>query len=159
MATRQEPNARKASSKKAGSMPSSSAQRPTSAASSSPRSRGGSSTLRSVVAGAASPDALLDLVERLGLVDLLLGRLRSRIEDTDVDEVLEEVTDYLRRNPEVLVVTLGAVTVATGLVVWLNNRREWDGDERRGSGKRTPARSAKKSRPRTAVEDDEVEEY
>lgn len=98
-------------------------------------SSGGStaaSVLRSVVGATGGTDGLVDLVERLGLVDIVLGRVKSRIEETDIDEVLEDVTDYLRRNPEVLVVSLGAVTVATGLLVWLNNRREWDGRERRG---------------------------
>jgi hypothetical protein len=108
-------------------------------------SRGGSKSgsgsaagnvLRSVVGAAGGTDGLLDLVERLGLVDVVLGRVKSRIEETDIDEVLEDAAEYLRRNPEVLVVSLGAVTVATGLLVWLNNRREWDGSERRtGSGK------------------------
>ena len=122
-------------------------------------SSGGASALRSVVAGAASSEALLDLVERLGLVDLIVGRVRSRIEEIDVDDLLDEVTDYLRRNPEVLVVTLGAATVTTGLLVWLASRRTWDEqqhDDRRGKGKRTPVRSVKKS-SRAAVEDDEVE--
>jgi hypothetical protein len=95
-------------------------------------SKGGrSSALRNVVASAASTDALIDLVERLGLVDILLGRIKSRLEETDVDELFEEITDYMKRNPEVLVVTLASVTVATGLLVWLNSRREWDGTERR----------------------------
>lgn len=92
---------------------------------------GAKGVLRSVVGGGAAADTLIDLVERLGVVDLLLGRVKSRIDETDMDELLDEATDYLRRNPEVLVVTLGAVTVATGLLVWLNNRREWDGSERR----------------------------
>lgn len=104
----------------------------------SSRSSGGASALRNVVASAASTDALIDLVERLGLVDIVLGRIKSRLEETDVDELFEEITDYMKRNPEVLVVTLASVTVATGLVVWLNSRREWDGEERRrvAAGKR-----------------------
>jgi uncharacterized membrane protein len=109
---------------------------------------GASNMLRSVVGAAGGTDGLLDLVERLGLVDVVLGRVKSRIEETDIDEVLEDATDYLRRNPEVLVVTLGAVTVATGLLVWLNNRREWDGAERRGG----------KIRKATQAEIDELEE-
>lgn len=100
----------------------------------------GSATLRNVVGGAVGSDALLDLVEKLGLVDLVVGRLKARLEETDVDELFEDLTDYMKRNPEVLVVSLGAITVATGLVVFLNSRREWDGNERRGTGKRTPAR-------------------
>lgn len=92
---------------------------------------GGASALRNVVASAASTDALLDLVERLGLVDMIMGRIKARLEETDIDELFEEITDYMKRNPEVLVATMASVTLATGLVVWLNNRREWDGNERR----------------------------
>ena len=88
-------------------------------------------TLRNVVTTAAATETLVDLVDRLGLVDIVLGRLKSRIEETDLDEFFDEIADYLRRNPEVLVVSLGALTVATGLLVFLNSRREWDGAERR----------------------------
>ena len=56
---------------------------------------------------------------------------KSKIEETDVDDLFDEVADYLKRNPEVLVVSLGAITVATGMLVWLSSRREWDGRERR----------------------------
>jgi hypothetical protein len=98
---------------------------------------GAKGVLRSVV-GTTSADSLLDLANRLGLADLVIGQVKAKIEGTDVDEVLDEVTDYLRRNPEVLVVTLGAVTIATGLVVWLNNRREWDGNERRNTSASSP---------------------
>ena len=94
-------------------------------------SSSGSDMLRSVVTSAVSTDALLDLVEKLGLVDLVMGRVKSKFEETDLDELLDDVTDYLKRNPEVLVVSLGAITIATGLVVWLISRREWDGTERR----------------------------
>jgi hypothetical protein len=96
-------------------------------------SRGRSHTLRNVVTTAAATETLIDLVDRLGLVDIVLGRLKSRIEETDLDEFFDEVADYLKRNPEVLVVSLGALTVATGALVFLNSRREWDGSERRGT--------------------------
>lgn len=89
--------------------------------------------LRNVVTSVAATETLVDLVERLGLVDMVVGKVRSRIEETDIDELLDEGTAYLRRNPEVLVATLGAATVATGLVVWLNSRRAWDGHERRAA--------------------------
>lgn len=98
-------------------------------------------SLRSVAGGGAATDTLLDFVEKLGLVDLVVGQVKSRIEDTDVDELLDDATDYLRRNPEVLVVSLGAITVATGLLVWLNNRRAWDGGERRKTASRARAAS------------------
>ena len=110
---------------------------------------GAKGVLRSVV-GSTSADTLLDLANRLGLADLVIGQVKAKIEGTDVDEVLDEVTDYLRRNPEVLVVTLGAVTIATGLVVWLNNRREWDGSERRGSSPRPVSASPGKVRRASA---------
>lgn len=92
---------------------------------------GGAAMLRGVMGAAGGSDGLIDLIDRLGLVDIVLGRVKSRIEETDIDELLDDATDYLRRNPEVLVVSLGAVTIATALLVWLNNRREWDGSERR----------------------------
>lgn len=134
---------------------------------------GAAAVLRSVVGAGAGADTMLDLIERLGLVDLVLGRVKSKIEETDVDELLDDVQDYLRRNPEVLVVSLGAVTIATGLLVWLNNRREWDGSERRttsagggaGAGaKRSGGRASASSSPgrikRTtpAMSDDETED-
>ena len=91
----------------------------------------GSRVLRDVVTSAVGTDALIDLVEKLGLVDIVVGRLKSKLEETDLDDLFDDVADYLKRNPEVLVVSLGAITVATGLLVWLNSRREWDGTERR----------------------------
>jgi hypothetical protein len=92
---------------------------------------GARGTLRSVVASGATTGTLIDLVDQLGLVDTVLDRVKARIEETDIDELIEDATDYLRRSPEVLVVSLGAITVATGLLVWLNDRRAWDGNERR----------------------------
>ena len=91
----------------------------------------GARKLGGIATTAAATGTLVDLVERLGLVDIVMGRLKARIEETDVDELFDEVADYMRRNPEVLVVTLGAITAATGLLVWLNSRREWTGTERR----------------------------
>lgn len=88
-------------------------------------------TLRNVVTTAAATETLVDLVQRLGLVDLVIGKVKSRIQETDLDELFDEIGDYLRRNPEVLVVSLAAITIATGALVFLNNRREWDGAERR----------------------------
>ena len=102
-----------------------------------------STTLRNVVGGAVGTDAIIDLVEKLGLVDIVMGRLKSRIEETDLDDLFDELADYMKRNPEVLVVSLGALTVATGLVVFLNSRREWDGSERRGTA---PARTTSSAR-------------
>lgn len=109
------------------------------------RKKTGSSTLRSVVSAAAGTDSILELVERLGVIDIVLGRLKSRLEETDIDELFDEAKEYLKRNPEVLVVSLGALTVATGVLVFLNGRREWDGNERRGTGYAAP-RSSKSTR-------------
>ena len=101
---------------------------------------GSAAVLRNVVGSGVAADTIIDLVEKLGLVDIVMGRVKSRIEETDIDELMDEVADYLRRNPEVLVVALGAVTIGTGLLVWLNSRREWDGTERRDTGNDRPAR-------------------
>ena len=72
-----------------------------------------------------SSETIIDIVERLGVVDLVIDRLRARIEDVDTDELMDDVTDYLRRNPEVLVVALGTITIAAGVIVYLS-RRELD---------------------------------
>jgi hypothetical protein len=150
---------KKSSSKKsAGSSSSAAGSTGGGSSSTGGESKGGgtASVLRNIAVGAMGSDALLDIVERLGLVDLILGRVKSRIEETDLDELLDEATDYLRRNPEVLVVTLGAVTIATGLLVWLNNRREWDGTERRTTG--TVSTSPGRVRRTTRVPDEYQEE-
>ncbi len=97
-------------------------------------SSGGGHTLRNVVTTAAATETIIDLVSRLGLVDIVIGRLKSKMEETDIDDLFDEIADYLKRNPEVLVVSLGALTVATGMLVFLNSRREWDGTERRRTG-------------------------
>ena len=103
--------------------------------------------LKSVVAaaaGGAGAEGLIELIDRLGLVDIVISRIKSRLEETDLDELFEDITDYLKRNPEVLVVSLGALTVATGVLVYLNARGEWDGSERRGtSHPRTTASSGR----------------
>ena len=103
------------------------------------------STLRNVALAAGGTEGLIDLIERLGVVDIVIGRLKSRLEETDLDELFDEVKDYLKRNPEVLVISLGTLTIATGLMVWMNSRREWDGAERRGTGVRTSTGRARKT--------------
>jgi hypothetical protein len=113
---------------------------------------GGAHALRNVVTTAAATETIIDLVSRLGLVDIVVGRMKAKLEETDIDELFDEVADYLKRNPEVLVVSLGALTVATGMLVWLNSRREWDGSERRGRDEEDrPRASASAGRPRRAA--------
>ncbi|HEX9160583.1 MAG TPA: hypothetical protein VF980_02665 [Thermoanaerobaculia bacterium] len=88
--------------------------------------RSSSSRKRSAAAGAAaglSTAAILDIVERLGLVDLIVDRLKARLDEVDTDQIIDEVADYLKKNPEVLVVSLGAVTIAAGALVYLNRRK------------------------------------
>lgn len=87
---------------------------------------GGSRRRSGAMSGAAaglSTAAILDIVERLGLVDLIVDRLKARLDDVDTDQILDEVADYLKKNPEVLVVSLGAVTIAAGALVYLNRRK------------------------------------
>src|SRR4051812_12637401 len=62
-----------------------------------------------------STETIIDIVERLGVVDLVIERLRGRIQEMDTDEMMDEVTGYLKRNPEVLVVALGTITIAAGV--------------------------------------------
>ena len=70
-----------------------------------------------------STATILDIVDRLGLVDLIVDRLKARLEELDIDQILDEMADYLKKNPEVLVVSLGAVTIAAGALVYLNRRK------------------------------------
>ena len=90
-------------------------------------SKGGGARRRSSGLGEAaaglSTAAILDIVERLGLVDLIVDRLKARLDDVDTDQIIDEVADYLKKNPEVLVVSLGAVTIAAGALVYLNRRK------------------------------------
>ena len=88
---------------------------------------GGTRTRSSAARGAAaglSTAALFEVVERLGLVDMVVDRVKGRLEEIDIDELLDEVGVYLKRNPEVLVVSLGAITIAAGALVYLNKRSE-----------------------------------
>lgn len=98
------------------------------------RPRGGRKSAAFSGAGAGlSTAAILDIVERLGLVDLIVDRMKARLEDVDIDDLIDEVADYLRRNPEVLVVSLGAVTIAAGALVYLNRRNDGGSRSERSS--------------------------
>ena len=94
---------------------------------------------------AVTTETILDLVERLGLIDLVTSRVRARLEEVDVDELFDELGDYVRRNPEVLVVALATITVSAGLIVYLNARR--DGE----SGGRNRDRDEEEAIPRVAA--------
>lgn len=69
-----------------------------------------------------STETIIDIIERLGVVDLVVERVRGRIQEMDTDELMDDVTDYLKRNPEVLVVALGTITIAAGIIVFLSRR-------------------------------------
>jgi excinuclease UvrABC helicase subunit UvrB len=75
--------------------------------------------------GAVSSDTVIDLIQRLGLLDLAVDKVRARLEQADIDDILDDVTDYLRRNPEVVVVLLGTITVAAGMIVYLERADRW----------------------------------
>ena len=103
------------------------------------RSSTGGSSRRSK--GGMNAETIIDIVQRLGVVDLVVDRLRSRLEELDTDDLMDDVTDYLKRNPEVLVVALGTITIAAGVIVFLSRREaghmparqrsqaSWSGDE------------------------------
>ena len=82
-----------------------------------------STAVRDAAVAALSPDAIMDLIDKLGVKDLVVGHLRTRLESIDFESLLDDAVDYLRRNPEVLVAILGAVTVTAGLIVFLEARR------------------------------------
>ena len=92
--------------------------------SSSSRRSGSSRSAASSILGGMSTAGILDIVERLGLVDMVVDRVKGRLEEVDVDDLIDDVGDYLKRNPEVLVVSLGAVTIAAGALVYLNKRND-----------------------------------
>ena len=119
--------------------------------------------LRTAAASAVSTEAILDIVERLGLVDLVVDRVKARLQEVDIDDLLDDAGDYMRRNPEVVVVALGTITVAAGALVYLTRNEErysYDrGEDReldypRDTETRTPSRrevpastSRRRSRP------------
>ena len=74
-------------------------------------------------AQALSAATILDIVERLGIIDMAVDRIKARIDEVDADQLIDDIADYLRKNPEVLVVALGAVTIASGALVYLNRRK------------------------------------
>jgi hypothetical protein len=128
------------------------------------RGGGAASALRKTVGGAVSSENVVDLIQRLGLLDIAVDKLRQRLESADVDEFFDDMGDYLKRNPEVIVVLLGTITVAVGMVVYLERQSEWrdfgrgnrddfDGDEEEEEAPRSrpraaPAQSAAGSRRR-----------
>ena len=86
----------------------------------------GASRARRAGASALNTAALFDIVDRLGVVDLVVDRVKNRLEEVEIDDVLDEIGDYLKRNPEVMVVALGAITIAAGALVYLNKRNDRD---------------------------------
>ena len=78
--------------------------------------------LRDLAASTISVESILELIDRLGVKDMLVTKLRARIEDADVDSLIDDAVEYARRHPEVLVIALGAITVATGAIVFLEQR-------------------------------------
>jgi hypothetical protein len=82
--------------------------------------------LRKTAAAAVTTETLFEIVQRLGLLDLVINQVRARLEDTDTDELFEDIVAYVRRNPEVIVVALATLTVTAGALVYLSRRREED---------------------------------
>jgi len=88
-----------------------------------------------------------DLIQRLGLVDLLIPTIRARVQKIDADALVDEAVEYVRRNPEILVVLFGSLTITTGLIVYLVRRAE---EEEREAERRREERadSRASARPR-----------
>lgn len=125
--------------------------------------RRGGSGLRKAVGSAVSSETVVDLISRLGLLDIAVDKLRQRLESADIDDFFDDLGDYLKRNPEVIVVLLGTITVAVGMIVYLERQgdvrtfgygddAEFDEDEGRGGGN-TGARGGRQQtqRPQAAA--------
>ncbi|HEV7426083.1 MAG TPA: hypothetical protein VGQ46_06915 [Thermoanaerobaculia bacterium] len=104
---------------------------------------------------AAGLDAAATVIERLGLLDLVVPPVRSRLERIDTEELMDNAVAAIRRTPEILVVLLGSLTVTTGLIVYFIERtaqqeREEERRERseawRSQPTAAPARSSAKRR-------------
>jgi len=110
--------------------------------------------VREAAAAALSPDAIMELIEKLGVKDLAVSHLRSRLENIDFDSLLDDAVAYMRRNPEVLVAILGAVTVTAGLIVFLDARRgellDFESESELYDVSAPPTTTTTKSRRRTA---------
>jgi hypothetical protein len=89
------------------------------------RGAGAANAFRKSVGGAVSSETIVDLIQRLGLLDIAVDKLRQRLESADIDEFFEDIGGYLKRNPEVIVVLLGTITVAVGMVVYLERQGDW----------------------------------
>ena len=83
-----------------------------------------------------------DLIQRLGILDLIVPTIRSRVQKIDAEAVLDDAVEYLRRNPEILVVLFGSLTVTTGLIVYLVRKAE---EEEREAQRRREERSASRT--------------
>lgn len=122
---------------------------------SSSRPGSGTRSLRDVASNAMNTDTLIDIVQRLGLVDIAVNSLRSRLEASDVDEMIDDAVDYLRRNPEIIVVALGAITVAAGVVVFLADRDDDYEDDYESEPR--PRRSSSTRRSAASSQRDDVD--
>jgi hypothetical protein len=71
---------------------------------------------------AAGLDAAASVIERLGLLDLVVPPVRSRLERIDTEELMDNAVAAVRRTPEILVVLMGSLTVTTGLIVYFLER-------------------------------------
>ena len=80
-------------------------------------------------ATAITPETVLNLIGQLGLTDLVMSRVRARIKETDVDDLLDDALAYLKRKPEVLVGLLAVTTMAAGVALFLKSGDDWDLDD------------------------------
>ena len=118
--------------------------------SSSRKGQGTGTALRELAVSTLTTENIFDLIDKLGVKDIVLNRVRARLEELDVDELIDDAVDYVRRHPEVLVVALGSITIAAALVVFLESRHDHlyvldDTDEEE---EEAPARNVQPIKPR-----------
>jgi hypothetical protein len=109
--------------------------------------------------GNSAVGAAANLIDRLGLMDLVIPAVRSRLKKIDTEALIDDVFDYVQRNPEILVVIFGSLTITSGLIVYLVRKAEEEEREERERERRRereegdrPRSSSSKSRKRRTAE-------
>ena len=90
-----------------------------------------------------------NLLERLGLLDLIMPAVRDRIQAIDAEALVDDVVVYVRRNPEILVGIFGSLTIASAVLVYLVRRAEEEEEarqQRQRAASRNTSSSSSKSR-------------
>lgn len=100
--------------------------------------------------GNSAVGAAANLIDKLGLMDLILPAVRSRLKRIDTEAVIDDVFEYVQRNPEILVVIFGSLTITSGLIVYLVRRAEEEERQQRERERRREQEREEDDRPKTS---------